>query len=258
MMGRSMHGVGTKISSWEKEETMISKLDEAGRNIALVGIYLPYCRLFGAMIDDCRWYPLSQAVEIYPSDSLYDSLVKQAAYLMPFRLRQNIIDIYQRMQQDVLEVISDDVSDFVYVHFFLPHEPFLYDRESGKLSIFNFNRSYLDNLQLTDVLLGEIINMLREKNLWDVSTLIVSSDHHWRDPRQYDGVLSKKIPLVVKLPLQSEMHVSDAEMSVLNLRSLVEKIMLDNITDPVDLAKEFEHTDRKIPRPLPTAESLFK
>ena len=229
-------------STWRKTETLFSKLVGAGKNVALMGYYHPYCRIFGDMVDYCKAYSSSRGVETARSNSVYQSFIKQAISLTPFYRVLNAIGTYKGLEEATMKKITHDAMDFIYVHFNLPHSPYYYDREAEKLTIFNVVDGYIDNLQLTDIVLGRIINRLKEENLWDTSTLIVTSDHHWRHVDEYDGVVSRKIPLIVKLPEQNKMLVSDTEISLLQLKPMIEKIMLDKILDPVDLAEEFENT----------------
>ncbi len=227
-------------STWRTTETLFSRLDEAGKNIALIGYYHPYCRIFGDMVDFCKSYATTRAMA--PSGSVYQSLIKQAVSLTPFYRVLDSIETYKGQERDIIEAVTHAATDFIYVHLKLPHSPYIYDRASEKLTIFNVVDGYIDNLKLADILLGKVIVKLKEENLWDTFTLVVSSDHHWRKPWEYDGVVSRKIPLLVKLPGQNTMHISDAELSLLHLKPMLEKIVFDRIRNPAELAAEFEET----------------
>ena len=240
------HGSG--VTSWRETETLFSKFSEEGYSVALIGAYHAYCTVFRGLVDYCKSYSSIDSVEIAPSSSVFQSLVKQAFGITPFSFFRilNFIEVHKEQERQTIEAATNDVLDFVYAHFFVPHRPYIYDRASGLLTISDvvkrrikgIDGEYIDNLQLVDITLGKIIDKMKEENVWDTSTLIVTSDHHFRTDNPHD--IPSKIPLLVKLPMQNKMHVSDARLSLLHIKPMIEKIVFDGISDPVELSREFE------------------
>src|SRR5579862_5148821 len=93
----------------------------------------------------------------------------------------SLAESHQRDYQSGMErthaLLRDSSIRFVYVHLDVPHPPGIYDRHAHR---FATDGSYLDNLALADVALGQMLDTLEKTPAWPRTTLIVCGDHSWR------------------------------------------------------------------------------
>jgi hypothetical protein len=76
-------------------------------------------------------------------------------------------------------LIRDRNIRFVFIHLPVPHPPGIYDRTTGTL---RDTGTYIDNLALSDRVLGDLMRELDATGLASRTTVIISSDHSWRLP----------------------------------------------------------------------------
>ena len=111
--------------------------------------------------------------------------------------------------------------------------------------------SYLDNLALTDKLLGHIRGELEQRGEWDASTVVVMADHSWRTKMFWEdlpdwtkeeqiasrgGEFDDRPAYIVKLPEQQTGARIDAPFAALNTRKLLDALLSQNIRSKEDLA----------------------
>jgi membrane-anchored protein YejM (alkaline phosphatase superfamily) len=83
----------------------------------------------------------------------------------------------QDVQQHALHTLSTSNADIVYLHLPAPHPVAFWDRRTGKFAL---GGSYLDSLDYSDRLLGQMLDILSTQPRWANTTLIVQGDHSWR------------------------------------------------------------------------------
>jgi len=166
---------------------------QSGWRTAAVGWYNPYCSVYAPDIQDCYWTdhdmqdgPMSQSATLAaniasPLHQLAVELVSPARadgnlcnYDLRLR-RQTQIDL----QQHALQLLRTDQADFVFLHLSIPHSPNTWSRAQNNFTS-QCGSSYLDNLDLTDRVLGQILATLQASPRWSQTTLIVQGDHGWR------------------------------------------------------------------------------
>jgi hypothetical protein len=76
-----------------------------------------------------------------------------------------------------LQTLANSHADIIYLHLPTPHPPGFWNRHKGEYSI---GGSYLDSLDYSDRLLGEMLDELEKQPRWAATTLIVQGDHSWR------------------------------------------------------------------------------
>jgi len=81
------------------------------------------------------------------------------------------------LEQRALETVANSQADILYLHLPVPHPPAVWDRRTGKHAL---GGSYLDSLDLSDRILGKILDKLEAQPRWAETTLIVHGDHSWR------------------------------------------------------------------------------
>ena len=82
-----------------------------------------------------------------------------------------------------LKIIETGNSVFSFVHYNIPHSPFIYDGENFLPSPSPFNQSeenYIKQLKFVDSMFGELIMQFKKYDKLDTSTIILLSDHGFR------------------------------------------------------------------------------
>ncbi|WP_435163214.1 sulfatase-like hydrolase/transferase [Candidatus Pelagibacter bacterium nBUS_25] len=182
---------------WNVNETIFNKVKNKDLKIYINGWYHPYCSLFKEFYSKCfqslygyfttlqfrgfvRTF-LYQFISIVPA---YETLIKN------FKI--NELKIFTQDGSEFLEskinfsksrlnfinILKENDLDFYFFHSSVPHEPFIYNSNSKKLinDFYREKSSYIDNLKLTDIFLGEVINSLKDNNIYDSSIIIVQGD----------------------------------------------------------------------------------
>lgn len=129
---------------------------------------------------------------------------------------------------------------FCFVYFILPHDPYIYDRATGEFvyDYIDTPQGYLDNLALVDRTLGELRSAMTQAGTWDATTVILSSDHHWRKSKDFDGKLYERwVPFVVKFAGQKEGSVYERRFQTLCTHDMVLALLGGEISDPRGLAR---------------------
>jgi membrane-anchored protein YejM (alkaline phosphatase superfamily) len=81
------------------------------------------------------------------------------------------------VSQHALETLASSQADIVYLHLPTPHPPGFWNRHTGQYQV---GGSYLDSLDYSDRLLGELLDEMEKQPRWAATTLIVQGDHSWR------------------------------------------------------------------------------
>jgi len=208
---------------WATYPNLFDELRDAGVNSGISGWFHPYCRIFHASVTACAWAGLPY----WESASLLDSLDQQwYEFVKPIpvahlrlrpgaRIRRSHLIAYQVILDEALQIAGDPSIGFALLHFPVPHHPDIYDPDRGELSI-DDQRSYFDNLALTDRTLGELRAVMETAGLWDGSVVVVTSDHWWRAIHRGDwgllpeeeavfaGGMDRRIPFLVKFAGQHQ------------------------------------------------------
>ncbi|HEV2022281.1 MAG TPA: sulfatase-like hydrolase/transferase, partial [Terriglobales bacterium] len=195
---------------------LFSKVRQAGFNTAMVGWFLPYCRLFKQSLNRCYLESMETRVRGSQPD-LATSFRSQLRTLSPLEARQRHMERYLAMLQEAKQAAADPKLGLVVLHLPVPHEPAIYRRDDAELTIFNFRPDwYFDNLALADRTLGDLRMEMERAGLWDASTVLVTSDHSLRWYAMLDQTMDPRVPFLVKLAGQQQEVVYHAP-----LRSLV-------------------------------------
>jgi hypothetical protein len=208
---------------WTRYRNLFQEVRGAGVNVGISGWYHPYCRIFHASVTACAWagLPYWYSGNLFHSlDQHWENFVKPIPvarlWLRPgARIRREHLDAYEEIFEPALQIAADSNIGFALLHFPVPHHPDIYDPDRGELSI-DDERSYFDNLALTDRTLGDLRAVMEAEQLWDTSTVVVTSDHWWRAIHRGDwgllpeeevvfaGGLDRRIPFLVKFAGQRE------------------------------------------------------
>lgn len=202
---------------------LFSRMKTRGYWTALAGFSHPYRRMFGAELDYCFAAPDGRGDDddSFAVDDVWRHLRLAgalAALAMPkpaaleWRVRgwcaeqdlapqlQRVADVHAR----ALDIVREPGPVFAVLHYPLPHDPFLFDREGERRELAdalpldfgpygpggfmrphprNHVARYAANLRYLDTVLGELLEAMRSAGTLDEATIILTSDHTWRfDP----------------------------------------------------------------------------
>jgi hypothetical protein len=185
----------TDASGWQTFDanaSLFGLAQRSGVTSSIVGWYIPYCPLFAQVATQCYWnnddaqdrgptmlsdsfaenvwLPLRSTVEEFISPSRVwanESLLSSQGHMASVR------DI----SRHALDVLSTSQADIVYLHIPSPHPVEFWNRRTAQ---FASGGSYLDSLDYSDRLLGEMLAILEKQPRWDSTMVIVQGDHSWR------------------------------------------------------------------------------
>ncbi len=140
-----------------------------------------------------------------------------------------------------------------FIHVPLPHYPFEYLPSGGRYLdvagsdgrlgdtrwtteeplVATAYRRYVAQVEMTDMLLGRLIERLRHEGLYDRALLIVTSDHgaafvpgqSHREPNNANYEPIYAVPLIVKRPYERTAHVDDRLVSNLDILATVGDVL---------------------------------
>lgn len=236
---------------WADVTLVFEQVRAAGFPVRLVGAGVPYCRMFAPHLDACAWEPSYLATWTRQRPPTLGSAF-QAAFeaLVPGNARRVHLETFLALVEEAREMAADDTPGLLFVHYLMPHLPAVFDGNSEVPTRSNLSRSgYLGNMVLTDKGLGEIRRAMERSGAWDKTTVIVSSDHSWRDQAAVlGGRRDNRIPFLFKPAGGSPPLSFDTPFNTLVTRDLVLAVLRGEVVTSEDAAmwitnnpREFTH-----------------
>jgi hypothetical protein len=232
-------------------QTVFADADQAGWRTAAVGWYNPYCAIYGDAIQNCYWTnhdmfdglmaqgapfwtnvytPLEQVVRELKSPARADR------HLCSFDVRHRYLTQTDLLQHS-FQLLHTDQADFVFLHLAIPHSPNIWSRINGDYTQ-SCDSSYLDNLALTDRVLGQLVATLKASPRWNSTTLIVQGDHGWRidawnwlpawteeDDAASRQVFDPRPALIIHQPGQSQPQTVANPWPIVQVHGVVEQVL---------------------------------
>ncbi len=219
---------------WSTQPNILSRALAAGYNTALVGWYHPYCRVINSSLTACWWDEMAMQHNSM-GDSFWQILRNQTRSLFETSLLSvfgqslsvhHQIRTYLAIRARAKQVASDSGLGLVLVHYPVPHAPHAYDRSTGQFTLRNSPiHGYLDSLELADHTLGELRRTMESARLWDSTTLLVTSDHPYREAVALDGKMDGRIPFLLKLAGQKNGIIYDPPFNAVLTQDLLLAIL---------------------------------
>jgi hypothetical protein len=179
-------------TEFDPNSTLFATAQQDGLTTSVVGWYIPYCPVFAKIVTECYWSN-DDAQDRGPT-SLNASFLENVwfplrilteRFLAPSRAWADMGNWYAEghmtsvrdVSTHALQTLAGSQADIVYLHIPAPHPLAVWDRRTGSFAI---GGSYLDSLDYTDRLLGQMLDILQQQPRWAATTLIVQGDHSWR------------------------------------------------------------------------------
>lgn len=211
------------LSTWGSRKNVFSDNLEINGNSAVVGWFLPYTRVFSGRLDYSQWEPNSPDRYIGLESELVPTMCNHLKAFNAFSKRELHRQTLESCVKHAAQVVANEKYSLCFVHLPIPHlpstQPWQYNLPQGTAV------NYFRNLSLADQVLGKIMQQLEKSPAVCNTTVIVSSDHHWRNSRLYDSKSDPRVPLIIRFPNQTERIELTNNFKTVNTRYLIQDIM---------------------------------
>jgi hypothetical protein len=227
---------------FDAHATLFSEAQRQGWTTGVVGWFNPYCRILAGTLDYCFWRmgdgeldgPLSTKSSLQNAMSPIQNMIGWVEGKPSFLRQVHQADLAAIMPA-ATALIRDQKIRFVFIHLPVPHPPGIYDRRTGNL---RGGGTYLDNLALSDRVMGELMTTINATPLAGKTTVIVCSDHSWRlSVWQAVGLFTKEEEVVsggrfdprpvlmIHLPGQQAGHEVSEPFDEIRIHEIIERML---------------------------------
>lgn len=247
-------------ASWAGQANVFSRVRALGLNSAAFGWYHPYCRALAADLTQCHWVEFEEWVNV-TGRTFAQSLLNQLGMIVYLPHAQSLameerVRRRNELVSAALATVGDKSIQLLFLHLHGAHVPYVYNRfESQFITTdpegYGYNpQHYMDGLALADRSLGRVRRTLEEAHAWDTTTVLLSSDHWYRESQALDGKTDKRVPFLLKMAGQTAPVRFDTPFNTSLTQGLVVAILRKEVVSPRDALAwlELHHNDTP---PLP-------
>lgn len=223
----------SKAVRWNTEQTVFALQQYKGWRTGVAGWHFPYSRIFGADVD--AWQDQTWRLGLNPNRPFLRLMSDDFRVVMEGKTRSLAgKSLSVREQQRIVREVGEEATrkaadpslDLVFLHLPVTHAPFYYDAATGTDAVrLRPVAGYLDHLQLADRVLGGIRLAIDEAGVASRTTLLVSSDHWYREADLLDGGMDHRVPFLVRFPDGSRGLRYSAPFNTILSRRLATAIM---------------------------------
>ena len=188
---------------------LFSRARASGRRTEAIGYFFPYCRLLSGIAEQCRAFSFYNYADVADGFSPVNAVITNLILLphqRPFGWLK--VPVFARLQRRIVEQTMVAALDglesgqprFRFVHFSLPHLPFVFHREGyGNAGdpMRQDTQNYESNLEYVDTVVGRLVAALKEAGAFDESVVVITSDHEYRG-EHLDPEEGAHVPLLIK------------------------------------------------------------
>ncbi len=267
-------------AKFSETDGVFSDVKTLGGDAAVIGWYHPYCRVSGKSLAVCKWegenFSKNHSLPAAMLGNFKTLLEHLPFFADPAALRQakgfaksvhfefkedaaeteKMVAQYRQRLDEIKQAAADKNIDLAFIHLPLPHAPVQFDRFTKNFTV--RRQDYVNNLALCDIVLGEIRKKMEAAGLWDESTVIVSSDHHWRinrwkkahsshklsltdgDRELTEEIEDQRIPFILKLKNQKNPVTYEKPFNTVITRDIINSLMKGEISTPEELQKQID------------------
>jgi len=191
------------------QPTVFKEAESMGARTAVLGVHLPYGRIIGDQTSYCRWWQ-------WPSELPSDEPWLQAAredFAIPLGTHSKAtlansrrLRYFREELADAARLVADPRYRLIYLHFFPPHLPVMFDARTGRYDVNAMWRGqpYENSLGLADRTMGQLRDAMERAGTWDKTLVIVSADHSFRVGEPLGYPVYPRIPFLCHFPKQSQ------------------------------------------------------
>jgi hypothetical protein len=189
-----MKGGKNGVVQFGSGSNLFSVLQSKKNQIAIIGWYFPYQRIFGDVADiiystsslDYNYFGEELSIATKARNIIFD--------ILPFEKRKRHLGSFSNMEKSLDCALDSDRYQLIFCHFPLPHLPKA-TADSFDISVESAMQKYLFNLNLADEMLGRVIRKLESMPPVRDALVIITSDHHFRKKRYPFNLSDKRVPL---------------------------------------------------------------
>jgi hypothetical protein len=215
----------SRNEKWTELGNVFKEAKEQGYSTSVVGWYHSYCRVLKSDLDFCRRLPGGR---FGYGSNFWDSVevILGRSFIFDRRMERAFIHNLEEMHKIALKVLKSQRYDFSFLHFSVPHKPYIFDTEKMKLSarVSRSPKNYFGNLVMVDAILGDIRKTMEDTGEWNSSVVVVTSDHSWRKSEEYDAKRDYRVPFIVKMPDSQSVTFNNAFPTLLTEDFIVDLI----------------------------------
>lgn len=222
-------------SYWSTQPSVFLSAQKLGVNSAIVGWAFPYNRVLGNQV--AYVFNRTSSFNYKVDESLVEQMITQLTVLWPFSFTSITENNYNLLLDETKRVVSDRRFGLVFVHLPVPHGPFVYNNETSQFVMLKYSPQigYPKNLVLADKTFGEIREAMEKSDQWEDNTIIVSSDHWWRDAKSYDGKIDHRVPFMIKFARQNDSVKCDEPFNTI----ITQRLVIDIIEGKISHSDQF-------------------
>ena len=136
---------------------------------------------------------------------------------------------------NILEVTREAISNpdlgLTWVHWPIPHWPYIYDRYGDDFAGLDHPLpTYLDNLELVDRTLKELRLIMENADQWDKTTVILTADHAFKLTNYAHGKADLRVPFLVKLAGEKKEVIYDVPLNTIVIHDLILALLRGDVT----------------------------
>jgi hypothetical protein len=192
---------------WSRQSSVFSSAHDLGFNTALVDWFHATCRILDGLTS-CGWSEMPLQFNsmghtfgqqmLGQTRSLFETTLF-SVFGQSLAVRQQV-ETYREILDRGMAVADDPKYGFLFIHLPIPHAPHAWDRHTGQFTLKNSPlQGYFDSLVLLDQTLGKIRRSMECAGTWDNTTVLITSDHPYREAEAIDGKSDPRIPYLMKI-----------------------------------------------------------
>lgn len=217
---------------------IFSEFARLGYRTTWHGMYLPCGQLFPSGLDEgitkCYYKPIGYSPWDVATSLLSLHAGKRLSGPVPFfRKMWAWVEVSGKAEYDewihaqALAQIRDPRSGFAFLHYRIPHEPFIHDDDGYVTDMSRLRepslQAYVGATRSVDRKLGELLDELDQQPWCDQTLLIVTADHGFRnDPQSKERKTDvHHVPLLVRWPGLTARADFDNYVDLVNLKDVL-------------------------------------
>jgi Sulfatase len=247
------HADQTVETHWSKEPNVFASAHGLGFNAAAVEWFHPTCRVLRGMAS-CQWWVMALQSNSM-GNTFGDLLANQPRSLFETSMLsvfgQSLsakahVETYREILQAGIRDATNPKYGFVFIHLPIPHAPHTYDRRTGQFTLANSPiNGYTDSLVLLDLTLRKIREAMERTETWDKSTVLITSDHRYRESALLDGKEDPRIPWMLKLAHQRGGAIYSRQFNTVLSQELLLAYLRGEIADPAAAQRWLDNRQTK-------------
>jgi hypothetical protein len=245
-----------RVVPLSQEPNVFGRVRALGLNTAVVGWFHPYCGLFANDLASCDWWVMAMQHNsmgsTFPAalwgeaESLFESNLF-SPFGQSLTLKQHIAT-YHTVVAAAKQTANDRQFQFTYIHLPVPHAPFGYNRKTGRFDLSNSPvKGYIDSLALLDRTLGELRQSMENARTWDDTTVLITTDHPYREAELLHGKFDPRIPFFLKLAGQHQGLSYQAPFNTVLIQDLLLAVLRQEVTDAPGAARWLDANRSRTP-----------